>query len=127
MKDASVAVAVRAHTRWIKALMDYMEDGKDARASIIMDDHVCEIGRWLEGEGKKFSGHPEFARLKEVHVRFHRAAGEVIRLVDAGERRAAYNAMRTDGAFARLSTALLLAFDALDEKVHLLDSGAGPV
>lgn len=46
---------------------------------------LCELGIWLNGEGKKYSGTPEFAPLIAAHARCHQAAAEIVNRADAGQ------------------------------------------
>lgn len=48
---------------------------------------LCEFGAWLAGEGQRaFGGLAVFQDLIDAHRRFHEAAGEVVRLVEAGDK-----------------------------------------
>ena len=48
-------------------------------------DNRCALGRWLYGEGKMYSSTSEYQILIGEHVRFHRAAGEVIDRANSGK------------------------------------------
>ena len=45
----------------------------------------CALGAWIHGSGgEKHREQPRFQNLKEIHVNFHKSAGEVVRLVHDG-------------------------------------------
>ncbi|PXX46935.1 CZB domain-containing protein [Undibacterium pigrum] len=61
--------------------------GKKSHMDIahVSNIHLCEIGCWMDHEGKQQNGHlPEFAQLVEVHKQFHVAATKIARLINAG-------------------------------------------
>ncbi len=79
--------AIDAHVQWKSKLAAYIAkpDGSLHAATVARDDQ-CELGKWLHGEGQKFAAKAEFQKLVADHARFHRAAGDIIRKADSGEK-----------------------------------------
>lgn len=80
--------AIEAHVRWKVRLENYIagtgEESLDP--NVVSRDDQCMLGKWLHGSGgEQHSEHPRFGTVKEIHAKFHRSAGEVVRAVDAGE------------------------------------------
>ncbi len=79
--------AVAAHVDWKNKLAAYLNkpDHSLKRAEVEPDDR-CALGKWLKGEGNKYSMLPEFSKVTAEHARFHKAADDVIRKADSGGR-----------------------------------------
>ena len=78
--------AIQAHLQWKLKLASYLRkpDGT-LNAATIEPDNRCELGQWIHGAGAVHAAHPEFSALKQSHARFHHAAADVVRKVDAGK------------------------------------------
>jgi len=97
--------AIEAHVRWKVRLEAYIsgtgEDHLDP--DVVCLDDQCLLGKWIYGGGgAKYGSHPLFPDLKQTHMQFHRAAGDIIRTVDAGDREKA-RTMLNSGDYARHS------------------------
>jgi methyl-accepting chemotaxis protein len=79
---AILAAKEAAHLRWC-AKMDALFIDNRRGLDIATDDHQCDLGRWLHGEGgrRAASASPEMARLIEAiiapHLRLHQSAKEI--------------------------------------------------
>ncbi|GIW24641.1 CZB domain-containing protein [Meiothermus sp.] len=73
---------LEAHLAWRKRLEDAIEgrSTEELDLSVLVRDDQCQLGRWIYHEAAKttLALHPEFARLREAHRRFHLAAGRVV-------------------------------------------------
>jgi hypothetical protein len=79
--------AIQAHAHWKGKLAAYIaKPNHSLNADSLSRDNECELGKWLYGEGRKQSGWAGYAQLISDHARFHKAAGEIVRKADAGER-----------------------------------------
>ena len=55
-------------------------------AATIRRDDVCEVGKWIYGEGaKSYSSNPLFNEFKKVHAEFHKCAYDVMALYNSGK------------------------------------------
>lgn len=80
-----------AHRAWRERLNRVMR-GEEAAPPVerVEVDNVCDLGQWLHSHGKRYYGDlPLFQELLAEHAAFHRAAAQVIRLWQAGDKRAA--------------------------------------
>jgi len=80
--------AIEAHVRWKVRLEAYIAGTGDESLDpeVVSRDDQCMLGKWLYGEGGQSHGEqPRFQAVKDIHADFHRAAGDVVRTVDAGE------------------------------------------
>ncbi|WP_419255977.1 CZB domain-containing protein (plasmid) [Caulobacter sp. ErkDOM-YI] len=69
----------------------------------IRRDDVCEVGKWIYGEGgKQFSSVPVFVEFKKVHAEFHKCAYDIMMLYNAGKIAEA-NRELDQGAFEKKS------------------------
>ena len=77
--------AILAHARWKTRLTSYLNQ-PDGSINV-MDlgaDNRCELGKWIHGEATHSIPAADLAQLKAAHAKFHRAAADVVRKVDAG-------------------------------------------
>ena len=87
-----LAKAISAHQDYKARLGLWVSTGRGAAPDpeTCGRDDVCELGRWILGEGEaRFGQHLDFRGLKAVHSQFHRTAAAVARLVQEGDRPAA--------------------------------------
>ena len=114
MERASLAEAMDAHAHWVSVLIKYVAREGPRPADEQLDERTCEIGRWIRGDGRRHGGIDDYHRLQRVHKAFHVQAREIVALADCGATGEAFGRLRPEGAFARLSLDLILAFDDLE-------------
>jgi hypothetical protein len=72
---------LEAHTAW-KGRLQRVLDGTSNETLAVADVSQagkCELGRWIDGEGKQLYGKmEEFDKLQKAHSLFHLTAGEVL-------------------------------------------------
>jgi len=67
--------AIQCHVEWKMKLTSYIrKPDRSLDPSKVCGDAGCPLGKWLKGEGAKFSSTPEYAQLVADHARFHQAA-----------------------------------------------------
>lgn len=116
--------AIDFQRRWKLRLSAYVRGETRARPAWrdISRDDQCELGRWLLDASAHQPSHAELLqRLREQHAALHRAAADVVRLADAGQRDAALQALR-HGEFAHASHATVAR---LSELFLALNQGGG--
>ena len=97
--------AIRAHSDWKGKLASYIQKpDKTLKCDVVSRDNECALGKWIYGEGARLSHVPEFQKMKEAHIRFHIAAGDVIRRADKGENASADLVLGGTSPYARAST-----------------------
>jgi hypothetical protein len=101
---------INSHFLWKFKLAAYIaQPDRRLDAEAIAADNRCALGEWIHGEGKKFAGTPEFARLVEEHARFHAAASEIVRQADAGQAVSDERALGANSEYAAASNAVVLS------------------
>jgi hypothetical protein len=106
------AKAMDAHLTWIGDVWDRVERGEALDPERIGRDDLCEVGRWLHGEGIRHAGKPEYESFRRRHAQFHACVGRTVRRARSGKRLAALKELETGGACVHLSDEMLeAAFD----------------
>jgi hypothetical protein len=115
--------ALEAHVVWkVRFRMAILEQGS-LDADCVGREDCCELGRWLQGEGReRLGGLPAFAECEARHREFHTAAGRVARAINAGRLLEASRLMRPSEAFTLRSAALGHALAGL---LHAVRDRAG--
>ena len=109
-RDLNFEQAIEAHARWKSKLQKYIAHPDHSLDPVkTTQDSLCDLGKWLHGAGKKHSQLAEFGRLLSDHARFHRAAGDIIRRADTGERLGEEVALGGKSEYAQASTAVVSA------------------
>jgi methyl-accepting chemotaxis protein len=102
--------AVNCHSEWKRRLQAYVSNPDQ---SINVDDvgsnNKCKLGRWIRGEGRKYAGFPEFAKLIVEHTRFHKAAADIVRRAHGGQDVGFEFALGVGREFSLASSAVVLA------------------
>ena len=81
-----LGAAIDAHMQWRVKLRAAITRRETLDASTITLDNLCELGKWLNGEGRSLYGSkPEFQKLVASHRLFHSAAGKVAAAANAGK------------------------------------------
>ena len=98
--------AVEAHTKWKSRLRMCTNDrSKCPDPAVAEKDNACDLGKWIYGEGKRFSNDSEFQQLRQDHASFHRCAATIIRSVQQGKAREAENMLA--GEYMEISTKVI--------------------
>lgn len=80
--------AVAAHANW-KLKISLLREGRlqeplDPRK--IQRDDVCDLGKWIHGEGVRHAQRPEFQALRDAHSRFHIYTASLVEKLQSGNR-----------------------------------------
>lgn len=79
--------AIKAHSDWKLKLTQYVNNPNGSlKAAEIAPDNLCALGKWIYGEGQKYANLPEFKELQAIHAEFHKAAADVVRRADSGQK-----------------------------------------
>jgi len=95
------------------AASGFWDFGQTGENKILKSPRQCELGKWLRGEGQKYTKSPEFAKLFADHTHFHKAAGEVARKADSGQQ----VTLGSHSEFATASAALVKSLMAMKSKL----------
>jgi aerotaxis receptor len=110
--------AIDAHVQWKTRLRNAALDDTRLDAAQAARDDCCPLGKWLHGEGKlRWGAHALFTDLLAKHAEFHRQAGAVAELINAGRREPALAALAAGTPYANATQATLLAIRALQADI----------
>ncbi|MGC2208947.1 MAG: CZB domain-containing protein [Candidatus Korobacteraceae bacterium] len=110
--------AITCHTKWKMKLASYLaKPDHSLTAAVVESPSQCDLGKWINGEGKKHSSLPEFAAMVSGHTAFHKAAAEVVRKADSGQKVGEEIALGAKSEFAAASSAVVRSLMALKSKI----------
>jgi hypothetical protein len=106
--------AITVHSSWKMKLSRYLTkpDGSLDPDDVGVDNK-CDLGKWIGGEGAKYSKLAQFGVLQQQHSRFHKAAAQVVRRADSGENMTAEVALGAKSEFAKTSSTVVQAIMAM--------------
>ncbi len=110
--------AIHVHAAWKIVLSTYLRsvDGTLTAAETRVDNR-CALGRWLYGEGKKYSSTAEYQILMAEHARFHQAAAEVVDRANSGQDADANRFLHSDSEYETASRNVVKAIMDLKGQV----------
>lgn len=98
--------AISAHIDWKMKLSKYLQkpDGSLDHNKVCLDN-ACVLGKWIYGDGQSFATiNPSlFESVKVSHATFHKTAGEIIRLINLGEKHKAEMMFGASGPYISVS------------------------
>ncbi|MDX2204472.1 MAG: CZB domain-containing protein [Hyphomicrobiaceae bacterium] len=110
--------AIKSHSSWKMKLSQYLKNADGSlRSTEVRADNRCALGRWLQGEGRKLAGSPEYATLVQQHAHFHQAAAHIVDMANAGKSVEGETALRSDSEFGRCSRETVSAIMAMQRKL----------
>jgi signal-transduction protein with cAMP-binding, CBS, and nucleotidyltransferase domain len=101
--------AIDSHANWKMLLKRHIDLGKVLDIREVANSHICELGKWIYGEGLQFNRLPSFEELCSQHDHFHRAAAEVVKHSNAGQKDKALSLIKPNGEFSKTSNNLVRA------------------
>ncbi len=112
--------AIAAHIKWKVRLAQFIDGTSQEKlqSATVAQDDLCELGKWLRGEGAKFAALPKYRDLLDKHANFHACAGDVVRRVENHDRAGAKAAL--GGAFATASKETVMAIMDLKKEASKL-------
>ncbi|MCX7978427.1 MAG: ATP-binding protein [Bdellovibrionaceae bacterium] len=79
--------AVTAHLNWKSKLLEELAGGVHQLTPDKVGDYTaCELGRWIQRTGRALESDFNFTKLRDVHMKFHAVAAEILRRIHWGER-----------------------------------------
>ena len=109
MQTMSFNDAMAAHIVWKLRLTRFIDGVGDEvfdSAAVARDD-LCDLGKWIYGEGSKYRTMPAYEGLMNKHAEFHRHAAEVLRIMQDGDKQGAMRIMK--GPFEAASRGIISA------------------
>ena len=113
--------AIAAHLRWRMTLSHYVAaPDRSLDAALVASTDRCELGRWINGEGKRYSSVPEFTSLVAAHTMFHWAASAIVRKADSGQSVMQDIALGLQSGYGAASTEIIKTLMLLRTRVSVL-------
>ena len=109
--------AVATHSKWKRKLREHIRHNSSLNPVEVALDDACELGRWIYGEGAKYSSLPEYVKLKYEHARFHQVASDLVRKANAGDSIAEELAPCSNSEFSTASSAIIMALMSMKKRV----------
>lgn len=109
--------AISAHVNW-KLRIHALLTGKlpeKLDPSLITRDNVCELGKWLNSDGKQEIPSALHAELLAVHADFHREAARIVGGFYAGHK-IGLEAIEMDSAFGKMTTKIVGILSKIGKK-----------
>lgn len=76
----------QAHLAWASRMREVVIGTSDLKPGQVPDCHVCDLGRWLDGDGSTLYGHrPEMQALLHEHERFHVTMVQLVTRKSSGD------------------------------------------
>ena len=110
--------AITAHSKWKMKLSGYLaRPDKSLNAAVVGLDTECDLGKWVHGEGRRYSKLPEFSKLASAHARFHKAAAAVIVKAESGQKVAEEVVVGARSEFGIASSEVVKSLMAMKSKL----------
>ncbi len=78
--------AIKSHSDWKMKLQRYLSNPDGSiNAAQLSQDNLCVLGKWIHGDGKKYSHLDEYQQLLSAHKNFHKSASDIVIRRDRGE------------------------------------------
>lgn len=90
--------AVAAHIKWKVRLSQFIDGTSTEKldSNTICKDNLCDLGKWIYGEGAKHKAVSGYQSLVSLHAAFHKCAAEVVKKVEAGDKASAKTMLTGD-------------------------------
>lgn len=84
-----------SHVKWKVRLNVLVHDPNGAKLSsdALRRDDVCELGKWIYGEGLQYRDTAAYQNLLKKHADFHIMCAEVVKQLNAGDKAGAEAAL----------------------------------
>ena len=108
--------AVAAHIKWKVRLSQFIDgtSSEQLKSDAVCKDNLCDLGKWIYGDGVKYKSLGHYKDLVTKHANFHRCAGDIVKKVETNDRPGAKSAL--SGAFAAASKETVAAIMELKKE-----------
>ncbi len=105
--------AILSHTRWKRRLHASLSSGEALDPAETARDDRCELGQWIAAVRPTLGSRSDFLELAQAHRRFHLAAADVVRVINAGETERAARMLGFGSEFALASAEVVRAITVM--------------
>ena len=95
--------AIAAHIKWKVRLTQFIDgtSSEKLQSATVCKDNLCDLGKWIYGDGVKYKPLPHYQDLVKKHANFHVCAADVVKKVEGNDKSGAKSAL--GGPFAAAS------------------------
>jgi methyl-accepting chemotaxis protein len=112
VEGIDVDAIIDGHRQWKVKLRNAIEAGDHVDATALARDDCCALGKWIYADGQRLSDRASFIALVNNHARFHKVAGEVGQLINAGRNEEAENALAPNTPFTTATSDVVMVLSA---------------
>jgi methyl-accepting chemotaxis protein len=112
VEGIDVDAIIDGHRQWKVKLRNAIESGDRVDAATLSRDDCCSLGQWIYADGQRLNGRASFTALVSNHARFHKVAGEVAQLINAGRNTEAEDALAPNTEFTSATSDLVMVLSA---------------
>ncbi len=108
--------AIAAHIKWKVRLTQFIDgtSTEKLQSATVCKDNLCDLGKWIYGDGVKYKPLPHYQDLVKKHANFHMCAAEVVKKVETNDKPGAKSAL--GGPFAAASKETVTAIMELKKE-----------
>lgn len=106
-KEFDFEAAIKAHVDWKMKLSRYLKNPDNSLDhKVVCKDNTCALGQWMYGEGQAYKafGPDLFETVRSSHAEFHKAAGEIVRMINVRDFKAAERLLGPSGSYLKISS-----------------------
>lgn len=109
--------AMAAHVVWKVRLTRFVrgDSNESFDSAAICKDNLCDLGKWIYGEGAKYKLSPYYDVLMQKHAQFHLFAAEIVKRMENSDTAGAMEALNRP--FDAMSGEILTLIVKLRESV----------
>jgi hypothetical protein len=110
-------VLILAHSNFKRRFHEHLRGKQELDVEAIRQVNLCNMGRWLCGEGLKYKDLPEYSHLVVKHTRFHDMAADVLERAASLSDNEAIKLVGSDSEFERASRECVAAISRMGDRV----------
>ena len=114
-----------AHSDWKNRFRQFLEGKEQLEQTNVAKDNLCELGKWLYGDGRQHAQLPEYQDLKVKHAQFHTVAASVVGQSKQLPKEKALQLVDVGTEYSRASAACVNAISQLKRALGLETQTAG--
>ena len=108
--------AIAAHIKWKVRLNQFIDGSSTEKLSsaTICKDNLCDLGKWIYGDGAQYKTKAQYNDLVKKHANFHVCAADVVKKVEGNDKTGAKTLLGS--AFAAASKETVTAIMELKKE-----------
>ncbi len=109
-KSEEIKKAIGAHGMWKVRLRSAVDTGtSEFTVDKVKADNNCDFGKWLHGLSPDEKKTENWAKVRDLHAKFHVEAAKILENALTGKKDTAAKGLDTSSEFSKLSASLTSA------------------